>query len=332
VDNGPSNNLYTSEQSQVAQQRNADGDSKRSTVASRYAARQQAYKEKAERAAERRQAAQQKKDESARKKAERARKEAERASTVASRYAARQQAYKEKADRAAQLLERQSRELMLHYSDEGILRLMRTKPAKIEAIEDIKELLSDIERLLLHVIDSSGYGIKGWNGIRYGMTSSKIARLKLHRDDLKERRDELLEEARQNDLAKSRAQQAAMRFARAGQDTTLASALWHALETTPSTVGYVYLRRWSMPDGSAWYKVGITNDSARREAEQNVLPVAAETIVCVDVGSMDRARAIESVVHQVLKEQQITDANNRELFHLSDQQASAVKAILERLE
>jgi hypothetical protein len=318
VDNDPSKNRYTSEQSQVAQQRNADGDSKRSTVASRYAARQQAYKEKAERAAERRQAAQQKKDESA--------------STVANRYAARQQAYKEKAERAAQLLERQSRELMTRYSDEGILRLMRTKPAKIKAIEDIKEVLSDVDRLLLHVIDSSSYGIKGWNGIRCGMTSSKIARLKLLRDDLKERRDELLEEARQNDLAKSRAQQAARRFARAGQDSTLASALWHALETTPSTVGYVYLRRWSMPDGSAWYKVGITNDSARREAEQNVLPVAAETIICVDVGSMDRARAIESVVHQVLKEQQITDANNRELFHLSDQQASAVKAVLERLE
>jgi hypothetical protein len=46
---------------------------------------------------------------------------------------------------------------------------------------------------------------------------------------------------------------------------------------------------------------------------------------------MDRARAIEAVIHQVLEEQRITDANNRELFHLSAQQASAVKAVLEKL-
>jgi hypothetical protein len=87
-----------------------------------------------------------------------------------------------------------------------------------------------------------------------------------------------------------------------------------------------------MSDGSCWFKVGITNNPDRRETEQNVLPVAAETIACVDVGSMDRARAIEAAIHQVLEEQRITDANNRELFHLSAQQASAVKAVLERLE
>jgi hypothetical protein len=86
-----------------------------------------------------------------------------------------------------------------------------------------------------------------------------------------------------------------------------------------------------MPDGNCWFKVGITNNPDRRDTEQNVLPVAAETIVCVDVGSMDRARAIENVIHQVLEEQRIKDANNREVFHLSAQQASAVKAVLLRL-
>ncbi len=117
-----------------------------------------------------------------------------------------------------------------------------------------------------------------------------------------------------------------------GQDEELASALWNALDTTPPTVGFVYLKRWKMPDGSCWFKVGITNNPDRRETEQNVLPVAAETIVCVDVGSMERAKAIEVVIHQVLDEQRIKDANNRELFFLSTQQASAVKAVLMRLE
>ena len=86
-----------------------------------------------------------------------------------------------------------------------------------------------------------------------------------------------------------------------------------------------------MPDGSCWFKVGITNNPDRREIEQNVLPVAAETIVCVDVGSIERARAIEVVIHQVLDDQRIKDANNRELFHLSAQQASAVKSVLMKL-
>jgi hypothetical protein len=46
---------------------------------------------------------------------------------------------------------------------------------------------------------------------------------------------------------------------------------------------------------------------------------------------MDRARAVEAVIHNVLVEHRITDANNRELFHLSDQQALAVKFVLEKL-
>lgn len=62
-----------------------------------------------------------------------------------------------------------------------------------------------------------------------------------------------------------------------------------------SIVGYIYFQRWSMPDGTSWYKVGITSKPTRRDAEQNVLPVASETLACVNVGSMDRARALEAL-------------------------------------
>jgi hypothetical protein len=79
-----------------------------------------------------------------------------------------------------------------------------------------------------------------------------------------------------------------------------------------------------MPDGTSWYKVGITSKLSRRDAAQNVLPVAAETLACVDVGSMDRARALEAAIHGVLDSQRITEANNRELFYLTGEQEAAV--------
>jgi hypothetical protein len=170
---------------------------------------------------------------------------------------------------------------------------------------------------------SSGY---------YLTTNSRIAKIDLLIEDIDERISQLEAEERQAAEALARSKKASMQFSGIAEDKDLAGALWHALETTPPTVGYVYLKRWTMPDGSCWFKVGITNNPDRRETEQNVLPVAAESIACVDVGSMDRARAIEAVIHQVLEEQRITDANNRELFHLSAQQASAVKAVLEKLE
>jgi hypothetical protein len=163
-------------------------------------------------------------------------------------------------------------------------------------------------------------------------TATKIAKLDLLIEVLEERVAELKAENKLESEARQRAKQAVKNFVQAGQDEKLAGALWHALDSAPPTAGFIYLKRWTMPDGSCWYKVGVTNNPDRREIEQNVLPVAAESIACVDVGSMDRARAIEATVHQVLDEQRITDANNRELFHLSDQQAAAVKAVLERLE
>jgi hypothetical protein len=234
------------------------------------------------------------------------------------------------------------------FTETRILRLAATKPAKLVELENASEILSDVRLLRSYAIDASDeklrthaslFGVrfkKGWERYRggsiYVTSASRIAKLDLLIEDLEERVAQLEGDKRQKAAALQRARQAAKQFARVGHDQKLAGALWHALDTTPPTVGFVYLKRWTMPDGSCWYKVGITNNPNRREIEQNVLPVAAESIACVDVGSMDRARAIEAVIHQVLVDQRITDASNRELFLLNAQQAHAVKAVLERLE
>jgi len=91
---------------------------------------------------------------------------------------------------------------------------------------------------------------------------------------------------------------------------------------------YVYLKRWSLPGGTAWYKIGITNSPRRREAEQNVLPVPAETLACVDVGDRSQAFAVETAVRRMLIQQNITGAGNRELFDLQSEQVSAVLNLL----
>lgn len=222
-----------------------------------------------------------------------------------------------------------------------ILRLAVTKPTKLADVEQARQVLDEARRLRRCLVDYSIYGPSGYGYTRgwgmhgrmpiYVTTSSRIAKYDILIEDLEERIIQLESEERQKAEALRRSREAAEQFAQVSQDEKLAGALWHALATTPPTLGFIYLKRWMMPDDSCWFKVGITNNPDRRETEQNVLPVAAETIICVDVGSMDRARAIESVIHQVLEEWRIKDANNRELFRLSAQQASAVKAVLEKL-
>jgi hypothetical protein len=231
--------------------------------------------------------------------------------------------------------------LSQEFTEARILRLAATKPTKLVDVEQARQILNEVRRLRRCLVDYSRYGPSGYGYTRgwgmhgrlpiYVTTNSRIVKFDLLIEDLEERIIQLESKERQKAEALRRSRVAAEQFVQASQDEKLAGALWHALETTPPTLGFIYLKRWKMPDDSCWYKVGITNNPDRRETEQNVLPVAAETIVCVDVGSMDRARAIESVIHQVLKEQRIKDANNREIFHLSTQQASAVKAVLEKL-
>ncbi|QPN68093.1 GIY-YIG nuclease family protein [Synechococcus sp. CBW1006] len=121
---------------------------------------------------------------------------------------------------------------------------------------------------------------------------------------------------------------------RSSDDSRVDDALLNLLNSvcaSVSTVGCIYFKRWSMPDGTAWYKVGATTNPRRRDAEQNVLPVAAETLACVDVGSMDRARALEAAIHGAMDSQRITDANNRELFHLTEEQEGAVMEAIKAL-
>jgi hypothetical protein len=231
--------------------------------------------------------------------------------------------------------------LSADFTEARIFRLAATKPKMLPNLGEAMQALENAKEFRMYVRDftvygSAGYGYKkGWriHGSRpiYVATTSRIAMFDLLIEDLEERVIQLATEERRKAEALKRSKRVSKLFAIAGQDAKLAGALWHALDTTPPTVGFVYLKRWTMPDGNCWFKVGITNNPDRRDTEQNVLPVAAETIVCVDVGSMDRARAIENVIHQVLEEQRIKDANNREVFHLSAQQASAVKAVLLRL-
>jgi hypothetical protein len=248
------------------------------------------------------------------------------------------------------------RPLKAEFTEARILKLASTKPGKLNDLPQAVEILCAIKKLRSFLRDApvDSYDAvkgriikqkKGWvYDLMYGgekgdylayyylTTTARIARFDLLIEDLHERIRQLEAEIRQEAEAMTRSQKARLQFAGVVEDKSLAGALWHAVESAPPTVGFVYLKRWAMHDGSCWFKVGITNNPDRRETEQNVLPVAAETIACVDVGSMDRARAIEASIHKVLEEQRITNANNRELFHLSAQQASAVKAVLEMLE
>ncbi len=90
--------------------------------------------------------------------------------------------------------------------------------------------------------------------------------------------------------------------------------------------GYVYLKRWQMPGGVSWYKVGVTSNPNRRHSEQNVLPVTSETIACVEVESIERARSIEDDLRRSLASQRIRDAGNRELYELNSCQLSKLQA------
>ncbi|MCS5692610.1 GIY-YIG nuclease family protein [Cyanobium sp. FGCU-6] len=223
-------------------------------------------------------------------------------------------------------------ELDERLSDVHVLRILRSNPGKIDEMLRLESLICDASYILANCCSSKADAAE--LAMAY-VTESKQARLKLLIEDVNDRIS-LLQSLRDKEVRvelrnQRRSEVAAAQFAGIAEDLQLAGALWQALDNAAPAVGYVYLKRWRMPDNSCWFKIGITNNPSRREAQQNVLPVAAETIVCVDVGSMDRARSVEAVVHQVLEEQRITDANNRELFHLSDQQAAAVKAVLEKL-
>ena len=78
--------------------------------------------------------------------------------TAAATYAERRRDYALRQARQA----RQTMNLQRRFSEENILRLMRAKPTKIAAVEDVEDVLSDVSDFIAHAIDSSIYGIRGW--------------------------------------------------------------------------------------------------------------------------------------------------------------------------
>ena len=112
-------------------------------------------------------------------------------------------------------------------------------------------------------------------------------------------------------------------------DKGFASGLIAAIEDARNqTGGFVYLKQWTLADGTRWFKVGITNNPSRRDTEQNVLPVPAVTLKLMKTQSMDQAIAIEKAIHQQLVAQKVSGAGNRELFHLNDAQLEALMAAM----
>lgn len=95
--------------------------------------------------------------------------------------------------------------------------------------------------------------------------------------------------------------------------------------------GHLYFKVWALPDGSRWYKIGISNNPERRHSEQNVLPVPAETICTIRLHSLEHARVVETAFHEVLDGVRIRGANNRELFSLKPSQVAAVMGAMKAL-
>ena len=100
-----------------------------------------------------------------------------------------------------------------------------------------------------------------------------------------------------------------------------------ALDITP---GYLYFKQWSLPD-AAWFKIGITNSPERRDSEQNVLPVPAQTLYLVRLDSMEHARSVEKAIHSIISSRRVVGAKNKEIFQLSGSDCKAVLIALRNL-
>ncbi len=146
--------------------------------------------------------------------------------------------------------------------------------------------------------------------------------------ELRQHLNRLLQERSAPRSAKKALQSALEKGVKINKD--LADSLKIAIENARnSTGGYVYLKQWSLADGTRWLKIGITNNPSRRDAEQNVLPVPAVTLRLIETLSMDQAAAIERALHQQLAAHKVTGAGNRELFHLDDGQLAALMTSME---
>ena len=95
-------------------------------------------------------------------------------------------------------------------------------------------------------------------------------------------------------------------------------------ESLSETSAFLYFKAWIMPDGHRWYKIGITTDLQRRDAEQNVLPVPPVTLQKLKFRHVHHARAAEQAFHAELTRMRIRGAKNRELFSLTPRQVASV--------
>ena len=148
----------------------------------------------------------------------------------------------------------------------------------------------------------------------------KIAKeLRLPKDATKKEIDELLaairekkrrsateEKKRKKEIEQKRAEEKRISLGlNADADADLAAKLVEGAERNlgrerSNSAGYLYFKVWAMPDGSKWYKIGITNNSRRRESEQNVLPVPAQTLHSARFHSIEHARIAESSFLSIL--------------------------------
>jgi hypothetical protein len=110
-----------------------------------------------------------------------------------------------------------------------------------------------------------------------------------------------------------------------GSINAIASALKY-------TSVYLYFKVWVVSENTRWYKVGITNDLTRRDTEQNVLPVPAETIKAIVFPNNQAAASVEQVFHEVLSRHRIKGAGNRELFALEPIHVTTIIDAMKSLE
>ena len=92
----------------------------------------------------------------------------------------------------------------------------------------------------------------------------------------------------------------------------------------------MYFKQWNLTE-TTWYKIGITNSPKRRDTEQNVLPVPAETIFLLRLDSMEQARSLEKAFHRALENRRVKGAMNKEIFQLKRRDYKSVMLVLREL-
>lgn len=138
-----------------------------------------------------------------------------------------------------------------------------------------------------------------------------------YRDKLEEKRKKKIENALKRERAK-------LGIGKDADIELVRNLVDRTKEYTSKNEAYLYFKCWSLKDGTKWYKLGVTVDLERREREQNVLPVPAQTLEQVSFINQDAAYAAEKAFLQVLEEFRIKDSNNRELMELNPIQVKSV--------